>query len=96
MKETYKIEAFVPPKVHLGCDYAQVKKGDTTRWVMGSSTYITECLRKVCVLLNITTLRKATLHCSPGDNPELYSIPLLCEAQYCLYQQLFGMSEWAI
>ena len=42
LKETYKIKAFDPPKVHLGCDYAQVKKGVTTRWVMGSTTYNTE------------------------------------------------------
>ena len=40
LKETYKIKAFGPTKVHLGCDYAQVNKGDTTRWVMGSTTYI--------------------------------------------------------
>ena len=47
LKETYTIKAFVPPKFRLGCEYAQVKKGATTRLVMGISTYITECLRKV-------------------------------------------------
>ena len=31
LKETYTIKAFGPPKVHLGCDYSQVKKGATTR-----------------------------------------------------------------
>ena len=41
-KETYKIKDFGPLKVHLGCDYVQVKKGDNTCCVMGSSTYITE------------------------------------------------------
>ena len=30
-KETYTITAFGTPKDHLGCDYAQVKKGDTNR-----------------------------------------------------------------
>ena len=30
LKETYKIKAFGPPKVHLSCDYSQVKKGATT------------------------------------------------------------------
>ena len=42
LKETYTIKSFGPPKVHLGCDFAQVKKGVTTRWVMGSTTYNTE------------------------------------------------------
>ena len=51
LKDTYTIKAFGPPKVHLGCDYAQVMKGPTTQWGMGSSTYITKCLRKVCALI---------------------------------------------
>ena len=58
LKETYTVKAFGPPKVHLGCDYAQVKKGDTTWWVTGRSTYIMECLRKVCALIKVTTLWK--------------------------------------
>ena len=58
LKEIYTIKAFSPPRVHLGCDHAQVKKGATTRWVMGSTTYITECLRKVCNILKVTTLQK--------------------------------------
>ena len=61
LKETYTIKAFTPPVVHLGCDNVQVKKGDVTRWVMGSTTYITECLRKFCALLNVATLRKEKL-----------------------------------
>ena len=40
LKETYIIKAFSPPVVHLGCDYAQVKKVDVTQWFMGSTTYI--------------------------------------------------------
>ena len=40
LKETYTIKALGPPKVNIGCDYAQVKKGATTWWVMGISTYI--------------------------------------------------------
>ena len=47
LKETYTIKAFGLPKVHHGCDYAQFKKGATNRWVTGSTTYITEFLRKV-------------------------------------------------
>ena len=46
LKDTYTINAFGPPKFHLDCDYAQIKKGATTRWVIGRSTYIKECLRK--------------------------------------------------
>ena len=30
LKETYTIKSFGPPVVHLGCNYAQVKKGDET------------------------------------------------------------------
>ena len=60
LKDTYTTKAFGPPKVHLGCDYAQVKKVTTNRWVMGISTYITECLRK----------RKEKLPCNPSDHPE--------------------------
>ena len=29
LKDTYKIKAFVPPKVHIGCDYLKFKKGTT-------------------------------------------------------------------
>ena len=47
LKETYKIKVFGPLKFHIGYDYAQVNKCATTLWVMGSSTYITECLRKI-------------------------------------------------
>ena len=96
LNETYTIKAFVPPKVHLGCDYAQVNKGATTRWVMGISTYITECLRKVCTLLKVTTLQKDKLICSPGDHPKLHSSTLLWEEQHCFYQQLVGMAEFYV
>ena len=61
LKDTYTIKALGPPKVHIGCYYSQVKKGDKTRWVMGSTTYITECLRKVCAILKVTTLWKDKL-----------------------------------
>ena len=90
-KETYTINAFGPPEVHLGCNYVQVKKGDTTRWVMGSTTYITECLRKVYALLKVANLRKEKFPCSPGDHPELYLSPLLSEVQHRLYHQLVIM-----
>ena len=42
LKETYTINKFGPPLHHLGCDYAQVKKGSETKWVMGSYTYVKE------------------------------------------------------
>ena len=41
LEDTYTIKSFGLPKVHLGCDYAQVNKGATNWWVMGISTYIT-------------------------------------------------------
>ena len=41
LKETDTIKTFGLTKVHLGCDYAQVKKGAINHWVMGPSTYIT-------------------------------------------------------
>ena len=96
LKLTYTIKAFGPPKVHIGCDYEQINKGATTKWVMGSSTYIAECLKKIYAILKVTNLRKYKLPCSPGDHPKLDSSPLLCEAQHCLYQQLVSMAEWAI
>ena len=96
LKETYIINAFGPPKVHIGCDYTQVKKGDKTWWVMGFTTYNTECLRKVCALLKVTNLWKEKLPYSPGEHPELYSSALFSEAQNRLYQQLVGMGEWAV
>ena len=96
LKETYTIKAFGPPKVYLSFDYAQFKKSDKTRWVMGSTTYITERLRRVRALLKVTNLWKEKLPCSPGDHPELYLSPLLSEAQHRLYQHLVGMGEWAV
>ena len=41
LKETYIIKAFGLSAVHIGCKYAQFKKGDLTWWSMGSTTYIT-------------------------------------------------------
>ena len=77
--ETYNIKAFVPPKYHLGCDYAWVKVGATTQWVMGSLAYTTENLWEVCMLLKVTNLREYKLPRSPGEHPKLYLSPLLVE-----------------
>ena len=96
LNETYTVKSFGPPKFHIGCDCIQFRKGATTPWFMGSSTYITECLRKVCALQNISTLRKEKLSCSPGDHPELYLSPLLCEVQHRIYQHMVGMEEWTV
>ena len=63
---------------------------------MGSTTYIAECLRKVCALLKVATLQKEKFPCSPGDHPKLDSSTLLSEIQHPLYQQLVVMSEWAV
>ena len=59
--EAYIIKAFGSLKVHLGCDCAQFNNGATTQYVMGSTTYIMEFLRKVCALLKVTTLWKQNL-----------------------------------
>ena len=96
LKETYTIKKFGPPTVHLGCDYKRVPKGSKNKWVMGSYTYIKECLSKVCALLKFTSVRNEKLPCSPSDHPELDSSPLLDENQHRLYQQLVGMAEWAV
>ena len=96
LKETYTIEAFGTPVVHFECNCVRIKEVDETRWVMGSYTYITECLRNVCTLLKVSTLWKDKLPFSPGDHPELDSSPLLDEAQHRLYQQMVGMAEWAV
>ena len=63
---------------------------------MGSSTYITKFIRKVCALLKVATTWKYKLPCSPGDHPDLDLIPLLCDEQHLLQQHLVGMSEWAV
>ena len=46
MNETYKIKAFGPPTIHIGCDYQQVERGVTTRWVM-----VIPALHILCKLL---------------------------------------------
>jgi len=96
LQKVYTIKKFGPPVHHLGCDYSQVKRGSKVNWLMGSITYIKECLSKVCALLKVTSLRKEKLPCSPSDHPELDQSPLLGEAQHRLYQQLVGMAEWAV
>ena len=58
LKETYTIKAFGFSKVHLVCEYAQVKTGATNWLVVASTTYITEYIRKDCALLKANTLRK--------------------------------------
>ena len=77
LQKTYMINKFGPPLHHLGCDYEQVKKGYNVKWIMSSFTYIKECLSKVCALLNVTTLRKDKLPCSPSDHPETDKSALL-------------------
>ena len=47
LQKVYTIKKFGPPVHHLGCDYSRVKKGFKVNWLMGSSTYIKECLSKV-------------------------------------------------
>ena len=79
LKETYNIKAFGAPKFHLGCDYAWVKVGDTTQWVMGSLAYNTENLWEVYMLLKVTNMREYKLPRSPGEHPKLYLSPLLVE-----------------
>ena len=58
--------------------------GATNGWFMISSTYTVETLRKVCVLLKVTNLRKEKFLSSPGDHPKLDSSLLLSEEQYHL------------
>ena len=60
---------------------------------MGSSTYTTEALRKVCALLKVAPLREDKLPSSPGDHPELDLSPLLGKEQHRLYKHLVGMEE---
>ena len=61
---------------------------------MGSSTYITKFIRKVCALLKVDTFWKDKFPCIPGDHPKLDLSTLLCESQHCLYQQPIRMAEW--
>ena len=96
LQKTYTINKFGPPLHYLGCYYVQVKKCSKVKWHMGSFTYIKECLSKVCVLLNVMTVGKEKLPCSPSDHPETDKSALLGETQHCLYQQLVGMAEWAV
>ena len=84
------------PKVHLVCDYSKIKKSSTTLWVVVSSTYTVEALRKVCVLLKVSTFQKETFPSSPGDHPELDYSPLLGEEQHRLYQHLVGILSWMV
>ena len=96
LQKVYTIKKYGPPVHHIGCDYTRVKKGSKVKWIMGSSTYIKECLSKVCALLEVTYLRREKLLCSPSDHPEKDESPLLGETQHRLYQQLVGMAEWAV
>ena len=66
------------------------------RWVKGSTTFITECLRKGCALLKVTTLRNYKFPYSPGDHPVLDLSTLLTLAQHPLYHKMVGMTEWAV
>ena len=66
------------------------------RWVMGFTTYITECLRKDCFILKVTTLRREKFLYRPGDHPVLDLSTLLTLAQHPLYHKVVGMAEWAV
>ena len=96
LKQTHTMKKFGPPTVHLGCDYARVAKGSETKWVMGSYTYIKECLSKVYALLKVTSSRNEKLPCSLRDHLELDLSTLLNKNQHGLYQKLVGMAEWAV
>ena len=85
------IKSFGALKVHLKCDYMQVKVSATTLWVMGSSTYTTETSQKVCTLLKVENLHTYKLPISPVCHPKLDLIPLLVEENYHIYHQLVGM-----
>ena len=96
LKKVYTIKKYGPPVHHLGCDYSRVKKGSKLKWIMVSSAYIKEYLSKFCALLEVTSLQKEILPCSPSDHPENDKSSLLGETQHLLYHQLVGMAEWAV
>ena len=82
------------PKVHLVCDYSKIKKSSTTLWVVVSSTYTVEALRKVCKLLKVETFWKYKLPSSTSEYPKLDSIKILDKYHHRLCYHLVGMTEW--
>ena len=63
---------------------------------MGSSTYTTETILKVCALLKVTTLRKDKIPISIFDHPELDSssitrqVTALSLSEACLHDRMDG------
>ena len=53
-----------------------MKKGATTWWVICSSTYTVEALRKVYAPLKFATFQKDKLPSSPGDHPDVNIVDL--------------------
>ena len=60
---------------------------------MGSTTYIAKCLRRVCALLKVATLRREKFPCRTSDHNKLDFSTLLSEAQHRLYKNLVGMAD---
>jgi Reverse transcriptase (RNA-dependent DNA polymerase) len=89
IKDLYVVRDIGPPKYYLGTDFFRDTAGKA---YMGSSTYVTEAVRKVEKKVGI--LWKERSPCAEGDQPELDTSLLLDTDNTRLFQNLIGVAQW--
>jgi Reverse transcriptase (RNA-dependent DNA polymerase) len=89
IKDLYVVRDIGPPKYYLGNDFF---RGSTRKAYMGSSTYVTEAVRKVEEKLGV--LWKERSPCVEGDHPELDTSSFLDADDTRLFQNLIGVAQW--
>jgi Reverse transcriptase (RNA-dependent DNA polymerase) len=92
----FMLKSIGPPSYYLGNDYNF--SSDENAWVIGCSTYLDECIRRLEADPELCLNGTIYPHRTPlpeGCHPELDESPLLSEVGIRKYQMLIGMAQWA-
>jgi hypothetical protein len=92
----FMLKSIGPPSYYLGNDYSF--SSDENAWVIGCSTYLEECIRRLESDPELCLNGTIYPHRTPlpeGCHPELDESPLLSEVGIRKYQMLIGMAQWA-
>ncbi len=92
IKDRFLVKESGEPSYYLGFDYEKVGN----RYIISSTTYCTEALRKVEAELGYTLAKQKSPLPTKAEyaHPELDDSPLLGKEEHRLYQSLIGRLQW--
>lgn len=93
--EKFTLKNSGPPDHYLGNDYQWSSSENV--WVLGSQTYIKECIRRIeAVLPDGTLLQPKYTPMASDIHTELDTSPLLDDDEIKQFQTIIGMAQWAV